>query len=183
MNRRTQTLLVDVAVGLAAGLVATKAYGLVQEAFYRSTPKNVRQEEERVRPAPSSELAAAKIAESLGYSLDKRQRKLAGNAVHYGLGAAWGPIYGLLRRHGGMQPLGAGILTGATLSLIVDEGLAPALGFSAPNRDYPALTHVRGFFNHLAYGAAVAVTAEAFCRFTNARPDPGERRGKVTETE
>jgi hypothetical protein len=163
MNRRTQTLLVDVAVGLAAGLVATKAYGLVQEAFYRSTPKNVRQEEERVRPAPSSELAAAKIAESLGYSLDKRQRKLAGNAVHYGLGA--------------------GILTGATLSLIVDEGLAPALGFSAPNQDYPALTHVRGFFNHLAYGAAVAVTAEAFYWFTNARPDLGERRGKVTETE
>jgi hypothetical protein len=60
--------------------------------------------------------------------------------------------------------------------------LAPTLGFSAPNRDYPTLTHVRGFFNHLAYGAAVAVTAEAFYRFTNARPDPGERRGKVTET-
>ena len=183
MDRTTQTLLVDVAVGLAAGLVATKVYGLVQEAFYHSTPKNVRQEEERVRPAPSSELAAEKTAESLGYSLDEPQRKLAGAAVHYGLGATWGPIYGLLRRHGGMQPLGAGILTGATLSLIVDEGLAPALGFSAPNQDYPALTHVRGFLNHLAYGAAVAVAAEAFYRFTDAGPDRSDRRGKVIETE
>ena len=174
MDRRTQTLLVDVAVGLAAGLVATKLYGLVQAAFYRSTPKNVRQEEERVRPAPSSEIAAAKTAESLGYSLDERQRKLAGNAVHYGLGATWGPIYGLLRRHGGMQPLGAGVLTGDSLSLIVDEGLTPALGFSAPNRDYPALTHVRGFLNHLAYWAAVAVTAETLYWFTGAGPEPSK---------
>src|SRR4051812_13485642 len=79
-------------------------------------------------------------------------------------------MYGFLRRHGRMQPLTAGALTGASLSLIVDEGLAPALGFSAPNRDYPALTHVRGVLNHLAYGAAVAVTAEAPYRLTSTGP-------------
>ena len=28
-----------------------------------------------------------------------------------------------------------------------------ALGFSAPSRDYPTVTHVRGFANHLIYGA------------------------------
>ena len=94
---------------------------------------------ERVRPAPSSQVAAEKTAASLGYCLDERRRDLAGTAVHYGLGMAWGPVYGLLRRHGRMQPLGAGVLTGASLSLIVDEGLSPALGFSAPNRDYPPL--------------------------------------------
>src|SRR3954451_21678651 len=97
-------------------------------------------------------------------------RELAGCDDHYGLGMAWGPMYCLLRRHGGMQPLGAGALTGTTLSLIVDEGLAPALGFSAPNRDYPALTHVRGLLNHLAYGAAVAVTAEVLYRLTDTGP-------------
>jgi uncharacterized membrane protein YagU involved in acid resistance len=75
-----------------------------------------------------------------------------------------------------MQPLGAGILTGATLSLIVDEGLTPALGFSPPNRDYPALTHVRGFLNHLAYGAAVAVAAEALYRLADAGPEASKSR-------
>ena len=30
------------------------------------------------------------------------------------------------------------------MSLILDEGVVPALGLSAPNRDYPLLTHVRG---------------------------------------
>ncbi len=72
-----------------------------------------------------------------------------------------------------MRPLTAGALTGASLSLIVDEGLAPALGFSAPNLDYPALTHVRGLLNHLAYGAAVAVTAEALYRLTSTGPTSG----------
>jgi hypothetical protein len=171
MDPKTRTLLVDVAVGLAAGLVAMQVYGFAQQAFYRPMPKHVRRQEERVRRAPSSEVAAEKTAESLGYSLDERQRKLAGRGVHYGLGVAWGPLYGLLRRHGGMHPLTAGVLTGASLSLIVDEGLTPALGFSAPNRDYPALTHARGFLNHLAYGAAVAVTAEALYWLTDAGPE------------
>ena len=173
MSRRIETLLVDVVIGLAAGLVATKIYGLAQEALYRSTPRRVRRREEQVRPAPSSQVAAEKTVAGLGYSLDEHKLDLASTAIHYGLGAAWGPIYGLLRRHGGMQPLGAGVLTGATLSLIVDEGLSPALGFSAPNRSYPALTHVRGVLNHLAYGAAVAATAEALYRLTDAEPDPG----------
>lgn len=169
-----RTLLVDVAVGLVAGLVATKVYGFAQQAFYRPMPRSVRRQEERVRPAPSSQVAAEKTAESLGYSLDEQQRELAGTGVHYGLGATWGPIYSLLRRHGGMQPLGAGFIAGASLSLIVDEGLTPALGFSASNRDYPALTHVRGFLNHLAYGAAVAVTAEALYWLTDMGPGAGK---------
>ena len=172
MDRTTKTLLADLAIGCVAGLVATKVYGHVQEALYRPTPRHVKRQEEQVRPGPSSQVAASKAAESLGYSLDERQRKLAGSAVHYGLGTAWGPVYSLLRRHGGMQPLGAGLLTGVALSLIVDEGLAPALGFSAPNAEYPTLTHLRGFLNHLAYGVAVALTAEALYHLTHPAPEP-----------
>ena len=172
MDRTIQALLVDVAIGCVAGLVATKVYGLVQEALYRPMPRDVKQREEQARPGPSSQVAAGKIAEGLSYPLDDQERELAGCAVHYGLGIAWGPIYGLLRRQGRMQPLGAGVLTGATLSLIVDEGLAPALGFSAPNSDYPALSHVRGFLNHLAYEAAVALTAEGLYRVTDTVPEP-----------
>ena len=56
------------------------------------------------------------------------------------------------------------------------EGLAPALGFSAPNTAYPALTHFRGFLNHLAYGAAVAMTAEVLFRLTDTAPDPVRTR-------
>src|SRR3954454_9451813 len=170
MNCTTKTLLVDVAAGCVAGLVATKVYGLAQEALSQPMPRELKRREEEVRPGPSSPVAASRVAEGLGDPLDEQKRELAGCAVHYGLGMAWGPMYGLLRRHGGMQPLGAGALTGTTLLLVVDGGLAPGLGFSAPNRDYPALTHVRGLLNHLAYGTAVAVTAEVLYRLTDTGP-------------
>ena len=57
------------------------------------------------------------------------------------------------------------------MSLILDETLTPAMGFSAPDRDYPAATHIRGFIAHLAFGAAVAATAELLYRLTRTSPD------------
>ncbi len=65
------------------------------------------------------------------------------------------------------------------MSLVVDEMLVPALGLSPPNRAFPILTHVRGFVNHLAYGAAVALTAETIYRLTGTTP--GTRRADVRE--
>jgi hypothetical protein len=35
------------------------------------------------------------------------------------------------------------------------------LGFSAPNRDYPLATHLRGLAAHPAFGLGVAGTTEA----------------------
>jgi uncharacterized membrane protein YagU involved in acid resistance len=179
MDRATQTLLADVAIGCVAGLVATKVYGHVQEALYRPMPRDVKRREEKVRPGPPSQVAASRMAESLGNPLDEHERELAGCTLHYGVGIGWGPVYGLLRRHGGMPPVAAGALTGASLWLILDEGVVPALGFSAPNRDYPALTHIRGLLNHLAYGTAVAITAEALFRLTDMGPNSGERMNRA----
>jgi uncharacterized membrane protein YagU involved in acid resistance len=69
-----------------------------------------------------------------------------------------------------MRPLGAGLAAGAALSLVVDEGLTPALGLSAPNRACPAATHLRGFLAHLVWGAAAALAAEAAYRITGTAP-------------
>jgi hypothetical protein len=66
----------------------------------------------------------------------------------------------VLRRRTGMSPLTAGLATGASMSLILDETITPAIGASAPNRDYPLSTHLRGFVAHLAFGLAVAAATE-----------------------
>ena len=71
------------------------------------------------------------------------------------------------------SPEHAGLAAGASLSLVVDEGLAPALGLSARNRDCPPGTHVRGFVAHLIWGAAAALAAEAVYHLTA----PSRRRG------
>ncbi len=52
-------------------------------------------------------------------------------------------------------------MTGAAMSLIADEIATPLLGFSAPNRAYPLVTHVRGVVAHLVFGLAVAAVTEA----------------------
>ena len=171
MDRNVQPLLVDVAVGLFAGLFANWATDLVQGPLRRATPEGVRRREARVSPGPSSShVAARRIAERLGRPVEDQRLGPAAKAVHHGLGMAWGPVYCLLRRHAGLEPLGAGLVSGAALSLVVDEGLTPALGFSAPNRDYPAATHLRGFLAHLVWGAAAALAAEAIYRLTGTAP-------------
>ena len=173
MDRRAQPLLVDIAVGLLAGLIATKATDLAQGPLRRATPEGVRRREERVSPGPSSsQVAARRIAEHLGRPLDEWRLRPVARAVHHGLGMAWGPVYCLLRRHGGMRPLAAGLAAGAALSLVVDTGLTPALGLSAPNRAYPVATHLRGFLAHLVWGAAAALAAEAIYHATGTAPGP-----------
>jgi hypothetical protein len=56
------------------------------------------------------------------------------------------------------------------MSLMADEMMTPALGFSAPNRAYPVATHVRGVIAHLMFGLAVAATTELGWRLLRRRP-------------
>ena len=172
-DHRAQTLLADIAVGLFAGLAATQVTNLTQGPLQRMTPDSVRQQEKRVRPgASSSVVAARKAAQRLDCSPSQQEVGLVGKAIHFGVGMAWGPVYGLLRRHGGLGPFGAALASGAAMSLILDEGVVPALGLSAPNRDYPAFTHARGFLAHLVYGAAAALAAEGLGRLMGRAPRP-----------
>ena len=97
MDRPKDSLLADLAIGLIAGLVATKMYGIAQEALAQPVPQGIKEHEEQLRPEPTSRVAARKIVEGLGYHLDEQRLKLAAMTVHYGLGLAWGPVYGLLR--------------------------------------------------------------------------------------
>lgn len=170
---RAQTLLADIAVGLFAGLVATQVTNLAQGPLQRATPDSIGRQERRVRPGPSSSLVAArKVAHRLDCSPSQQKLGLLGKAIHFGIGIAWGPVYGLLRRHGGLAPFGAALASGAAMSLILDTGVVPALGLSAPNRDYPVFTHTRGFLAHLVYGAAAALATEGVGRLVGRTPRP-----------
>ncbi len=156
---------VDLAVVLAAGLVATQVTNLAQRPLRRATPERVDRHEERVRPGASSSLVAArKLAEALDLPPAQRRDERWGQAIHFAVGMAWGPVYSLLRRYGGLRPVSAALASGASMSLILDEAVVPALGLSAPCHHYPALTRARGFVAHLVYGAAVAVAAEGLGR-------------------
>ena len=73
-----------------------------------------------------------------------------------------------MRRSAGMETLGAGVATGLSMSIILDEVVTPAFGFSAPNKEYPTVTHLRGLLGHLVYGLTLAGTAEALYHLAGA---------------
>jgi hypothetical protein len=162
---------VDLAIGLCAGLAATYVTNLAQTPLKWVTPDSVDRHEKKVRPGASSSLVAAqKLAETLDVSPSPRQEEQLGTAIHFAIGIGWGPVYILLRRYGGLRPVGAALASGAAMSLILDEALVPALGLSAPNHHYLAATRVRGFVAHLVYGAAVGVATEGLSRLVKRSP-------------
>ena len=127
----------DVGVGMIGGYVGTQVMERVSMKLYELESEEDRKREEEVRPGPPFVIAARKTTEALGIELSEEQiQTLALYVFHYGLGMGWGPPYAFLRRWTDLSPVPAGLLTGAAMSLLVDEGMTPLLGFSAPNRDY-----------------------------------------------
>lgn len=158
---RTQELVADIGTGVVGGYVGTKVLEQVSMKLYELESEGGRQREDEVRPGSPPEIAARRTTQLLGLQLsDKSIGFLATYLFHYGLGMSWGAVYTLLRRRTRWNAAATGLGTGAAMSLIVDEGMTPALGFSAPNRDYPLVTHLRGFVAHLVFGLGVAATAE-----------------------
>ncbi len=159
---QSREVIANVGLGLIGGFVGTKVMEPVSMKLYEWEPEEARRQEDAVRPGPPYELAARKITTLLGLTLSDQKIQTVGTILfHYGLGMSWGPVYTLLRRRTDLNPVAAGLGTGLAMSLIVDEGLTPLLGFSAPNRAYPLVTHVRGVVAHLAWGLGVAAAAEA----------------------
>ncbi len=64
-------------------------------------------------------------------------------ALHFGLGMGWAPLYALIRRRWRTPPVPTALGSGAVMTVLVDEGLTPLLGFSAPNRNYPTASTPR----------------------------------------
>ncbi len=156
-----KTAIADVGIGVIAGYVGTKVMEPVSMKLYALESAEARRREDEVRPGLPYEIAARKITQLLGLQLpDTVVRSLGTYLFHYGLGMSWGAVYTLLRGRTRWNPVATGLGTGAAMSLLVDAGLTPLLGFSAPNRAYPLVTHLRGFVAHLVFGLGVAATAD-----------------------
>ena len=171
--------------GLAVSEVARQA-GVSRPAVWRWQARYAEAGVEallhdKTRPPGTAKLTTATVAKILALTCSKppgqvldvsptqQEEKFWGSAIHFGIGIIWGPVYSLFRRYCRLRPFGAALASGIAMSLILDEGLVPALGLSAPNQDYSAFTRARGFVAHLVYGATVALAAEGLGRMTGKR--------------
>ena len=157
---RTRELISGAAAGVVGGYVGTKVMNPVTTKLYELAPEADKKREKAVSPGSPYEIGVQKMADRLGVKLTEEQVKAAAAAAPYTVGVAGGLLYVGLRRLFHLNPFVAGLISAMALFLVVDEGLTPALGLSAPDSAYPVSTHLRGFLGHLAYGAAAAATAE-----------------------
>ena len=134
--------------GLVAGLVATAAKSCV-EKFY---PPRVHGE-----PEPPEALAE-KIA---GHSLDGETKTYAGEAIHWGFGAAAGAAYGALAEYFPAATSTEGATFGLTLMTLTHESALPAMGLSEDVEDQSARERTSEATSHLVYG----LVAERVRRF------------------
>ena len=157
---RTRKLVSGAAAGVVGGYVGTKVMNPVTTKLQELAPEADKAKEKAVSPGSPYRIGVQKAAHLLGITLTEEQVKTMASAAPYTVGIAGGLLYVGLRRSLRLNPLLAGLISAMALFVIVDEGLTPALGLSAPDRAYPVSTHLRGFLGHLVYGATAAATAE-----------------------
>jgi hypothetical protein len=149
-----RSLTREVLLGTGAALAATNVMDRVTTAYQERQSEMSKRRERELQEEPAYAKAAEKLAEVWGKRIDQEEAEQLGQRLHLGLGVSGGVIAGFLAARG-MNPLGAGILTGLGIWLVVDEGANAVLGFTPAAPAYPRETHIRGLLGHLAYGGAL----------------------------
>lgn len=90
--------------------------------------------------------------ETTGHGLTRREKRLAGPAVHYAFSAFVGAIYGAAVEIAPTARLGRGAAFGAAVWLVADEVALPVLRLAKGPSAYPPSTHVEMLAAHLVFG-------------------------------
>jgi putative membrane protein len=146
-------IIAGVAGGLLASLVMDqfqfvwgKAAEMIQRASEKEKPKGRKSE-------PATVKAAQSISKTVfGKKLPRAQKRLAGEAVHYAMGATSGAIYGAVTETLPVTTTGDGLAFGTAVWLLADEVAIPAFGFAKAPTKYPLSTHLYALASHLVYG-------------------------------
>ncbi len=165
----TKDLVTDAALVGVAGFGAAKVMGKATTFMYEQQSDQAKEQEKEASYGVAYNVAAKKTAALAGQDLSQEQASKAGMAIHYALALGWVPVYMVLRRRFAMTPFGAGVASGLSMAVLVDEIGNPLLGFTPPPQAYPLVTHLRGFAGHLVYGLGVAGLVEAGWKLTGRR--------------
>jgi len=155
VSRRSTSPLLDILCGAAGGALASWLMGHALRGTMKKLPWKMKREAQWkafLQGEPSTVKTAVAVLRPLGIRLSARQRKRAGDVVHYGYGTAWGALYGALHRLLPRTGRRFGLGFGLGLFLFGDELLVPALKLGPTPRQTPAGTHLSALVAHLAYG-------------------------------
>jgi hypothetical protein len=145
----------DVLIGAGAGYAATRVMEKASTFLYERQSEEARRREEELRKDMPTTVLIRQVADWRGVKLENEQEEQLGMWLHYGFGAAGGPVATVLARTTRMGPLAAGLAVGTAMFVLVDEGANYVLGLTPPAPVWPLVTHLRALAAHLVYGLAL----------------------------
>jgi type IV secretory pathway TrbD component len=155
-------LLAGVAGGLLASFLMEQfqaAWSVASEAM-RSSKKRAGR-----KPDPATVKAANVVSEKItGRKLARNYKAIAGEAMHYGMGASSAAVYGVLAEVVPIVTTGNGVGFGTGVWLLADEVAVPAAGLSKPPMEIPLATHLYALASHLIYGSITETVRRAVRR-------------------
>ncbi len=143
----TTRLLGGALAGVVAGLAASAAMDAFQAGVAALPPADGSDGD------PATVKAADALAQAtVGHKLAATDKPLAGQAVHYALGAALGVAYGMAAAVRPGVTAGHGAAFGLTTATLLDEVAVPAVGLGTAPWQTPLSTHAYGVASHLVFG-------------------------------
>jgi len=152
-------------VGLVGGLAASWTMNRFQDVWLavKSPDGSNEKETERGETDALTEdqddttvRAASAVSERLlDHKLTPEEKKIAGPAVHYAIGAAGGIAYCVASEFFPKVARGLGLPYGTAFWLVVDEAMVPLLRLSKGPTAYPPSTHIYALASHLVFGATI----------------------------
>ena len=153
-NHREIDLMKGLVAGVAGGLLASFLMEQFQAAWSATATAMSGSKKHGGRKSdPTTVKAANLIAQKVtGRKVPLDYKPLAGEAVHYGMGASSAAVYGVLAEVAPILTAGDGVGFGAALWVLADEVAVPAAGLSKSPKEIPVATHVYALASHLVYG-------------------------------
>ncbi len=110
--------------------------------------------------------AAMRLANAISvglsaHDLQRSEKDSAGTALHYAYGISMAALYGAAAEFAPVVTIGAGLPYGASIWVVADEGIVPALGLSKSAEEYPLSIHAYALASHLVYGLTTEVVRRA----------------------
>ena len=134
--------------GVIGGIVASFAMDGLQMLLAKISSNDSGSDEE-----PTTSKAADGVARAVtGDDVGEANKPLAGQAMHYGLGAALGLAYGVAAAFEPRVTTASGTLFGLTTATVLDEGAVPAMGLADAPWKTPASGHLYSLASHLVFG-------------------------------
>ena len=134
-------------IGVVGGLFASLVMNWVQQLVSSSGGSD-------------DDPATVKVAERgtralTGQAIPEHAKPAVDTAVHYGLGAMLGLVYGLVAEYWPGVTTGAGTSFGTAVALVLDDAAVPALGAAEPPWQTNASTHAYAIASHLVFGLSL----------------------------